>query len=97
MNYTIVQLMWLFFVYSVLGWEIGTIAAAIQKRKFVDVGFLYGPWCPAYGAAGITFAVFLEELKNEWFFLFLGGTIIAFLISLMTGARGGSCNQCALS
>lgn len=85
MEYTVYQLLWLFFIYSVLGWVVGTTAAAIQKKKFVDVGFLYGPWCPAYGLGGIAFAIFLGELRNEWFFLFLGGAILSFLISLATG------------
>lgn len=85
MNYTAYDLLWLFLIYSVLGWGVGTAAAAIRKRKFIDVGFLYGPWCPAYGFGGIAFAVLLTELRNDLPFLFLGGMVVAFLVTYMTG------------
>lgn len=31
--------LWIFFVYSFVGWVIGTILAAYRRKKFVDVGF----------------------------------------------------------
>ena len=85
MNYTAYDLLWFFLIYSVLGWGVGTAAAAIRKRKFIDVGFLYGPWCPAYGFGGIAFAVLLTELRHDLPFLFLGGMVVAFLVTYMTG------------
>ena len=85
MYYTGYELCWIFFVYSVAGWVISTAAAAFRKKKFVDVGFLYGPWCPAYGFGAVIFALFLTELKGEIFFLFLGGAILSFLVTISTG------------
>ena len=79
MNYTAYDLLWFFLIYSVLGWGVGTAAAAIRKRKFIDVGFLYGPWCPAYGFGGIAFAVLLTELRNDLPFLFLTGGILEYV------------------
>ncbi|MBS6194157.1 MAG: putative ABC transporter permease [Clostridiales bacterium] len=85
MHYTLHQLLWFFFIYSFVGWGIGTIAAAVREKKFVDVGFLYGPFCPSYGLGGLAFAVFLPELHNRLFFLFLGGAILSFLVTIATG------------
>ena len=85
MNLTGYGLLWLFFLYSFTGWVIGTAAAAIREKKFVDVGFLYGPLCPAYGITGVIYALFLTELKEQLFFLFLGGAILSFLMTLLTG------------
>lgn len=79
------HLLWIFLIYSFVGWAVGTATAAMRKRKFIDVGFLYGPWCPSYGLGGIAFAVLLPELKNSLFFLFLGGMILGFLVSWFTG------------
>ena len=76
MEYTAYQLLWFFLIYSVAGWAIGTAGAAVREKKFVDVGFLYGPICPAYGFGALAFALFLPELKNQIFFLFLGGVIL---------------------
>ncbi len=85
MEITFYRLLWIFAVYAVIGWGIGTAVAAVREKKFVDVGFLFGPWCPAYGFGGVIFAIFLQELKNELLFLFLGGVILSFLLSISTG------------
>ena len=61
-------LLWFFILYSFIGWVLGTAAAAVREKKFVDVGFLYGPYCPAYGLGGVVFSVLLPELKNHLFF-----------------------------
>ena len=85
MHYSLYQLTWLFILYSLIGWVIGTSSAALRKRKFIDVGALFGPYCPSYGLGGVCFAVFLSELKDQLFFLFLGGVILTFFLSVMTG------------
>lgn len=85
MDYSLYQFLWFFLMYSFLGWVFGTAAAAVREKRFVDVGFLYGPWCPAYGLGGICFALLLSELKNQLFFLFLGGVVLSFLVTLLTG------------
>lgn len=85
MEISMYQLLWFFLIYSFAGWVIGTAAAAMREKKFVDVGFLYGPWCPAYGFCGVLFGIFLHELQNSLFFLFLGGVILSFLVSWATG------------
>lgn len=85
MNETFYQLMWLFVLYSFFGWLFGTVAAAARTKKFIDVGFLYGPYCPAYGITAVVFTIFLSELKGRIFFLFLGGMILSFILTFFTG------------
>lgn len=75
----------IFFVYSFIGWLVGTVLAAYRRHRFIDVGFLYGPYCPSYGICGVLFAVLLHDLKGQWFFLFLGGAIIVFMVVYLTG------------
>lgn len=77
--------LWIFFVYSFVGWVIGTILAAYRRKKFVDVGFLYGLYCPSYGICGVLFFILLHELHDQWFFMFLGGAIISSFVVYMTG------------
>ena len=85
MNQFLYELLWFFFTYAFAGWGVGTVLAAVREKKFVDVGFLYGPLCPAYGLGGVAFALFLTELKDHLFFLFLGGAILSFLMTILTG------------
>lgn len=75
----------IFFVYSFIGWLVGTVLAAYRRHRFIDVGFLYGPYCPSYGICGVLFAALLHDLKGQWFFLFLGGAIIVFMVVYLTG------------
>ena len=45
MVYSGYELIWLFFVYSFLGWLWETLAAALKKRKFVNRGLVNLPFC----------------------------------------------------
>ncbi len=85
MNQSVYNFLWFFYVYAFAGWAVSTVVAAVREKKFVDVGFLYGPICPAYGFCGVIYVIFLSELKDNLFFLFLGGTILSFLMTMLTG------------
>lgn len=85
MEYTWMQLVWLFFIYSFVGWLGEVCIAAINRRAFVNRGVVNSPLCPIYGFGAVLFAVFLPELTHNLFFLFLGGTVIASVLEYMTG------------
>ena len=38
-----------FFIFSCLGWLMEVILKYIQFRRFINRGFLIGPYCPIYG------------------------------------------------
>lgn len=84
MNYTWSDLFWIFYIYSFLGWCAGVVANALRRKRFVNTGFLNIPLCPVYGVIGLAYSIFLPELKHHLFFLILGGSIIAFVIILVT-------------
>lgn len=85
MEYTLLQLTWLFFIYSFLGWIGEVCLAAIRKKTFVNRGFINGPLCPIYGFASLLFAIFLPDLVSRPGFLFLAGLVIATVLEYMTG------------
>lgn len=85
MRYSWYDLLWIFLVCSVGGWCGELVISAVRRHKFVNRGFVSGPICPIYGVAGVAFAIFLPELRNNLFFLFLGGTIVASMIEYFTG------------
>ena len=86
MSYTFYELCWFYFIYSFIGWCGEVCIAAIRKKKFINRGFVSGPFCPIYGTGAVAFALFLPELTGKPFFLFLGGMILASFIEFFTGA-----------
>ena len=85
LNYTWDDLFWIFIVYSFIGWCAGVTANALRRKRFINTGFLNLPICPVYGVIGVAYCIFLTELKEEVFFLFLGGAVVAFLLIVVTG------------
>lgn len=85
MEYTWMQIAWIFFIYSFVGWLGEVFMAVINRRKFVNRGFVNGPLCPIYGFGAVLFSLFLPELKSNLFFLFLGGTVLATVLEYVTG------------
>ena len=85
MEYTVYQLLWLFLIYSFLGWLGETALAALRKRRLLNRGFLSTPFSPVYGLGGVLFSVFLPELRSAPLFLFLGGVILGTGLELLTG------------
>ena len=85
MTYGIYQLLWIFFIYSFIGWCGEAAMAAARRHQFVNRGFVSGPLCPVYGAGAVAVAAFLPELEDRLFFLFLGGMIVTTFVEYMTG------------
>ena len=50
----------LFFVSAVMGWVMEVIAKLIQFRRFINRGFLIGPYCPIYGFGSVLVTVLLS-------------------------------------
>ncbi|MEY8390781.1 hypothetical protein D3Z36_00540 [Lachnospiraceae bacterium] len=85
MIYTAYELIWLFFIYSFLGWCLEVVYAAAAQKTFVNRGFLNGILCPVYGFSMVFMLVFMDTLRGEWFYLFLGCLIVGTVTELLTG------------
>ena len=55
----------LFIFYAILGWIWEVILSFIQYNKFVNRGFLIGPYIPIYGFGGQIATVFFSSLANN--------------------------------
>ena len=51
----------LFAIYSIIGWIMEITLGFIEKRKFVNRGFLIGPYCPIYGFGGVAITILLSK------------------------------------
>ena len=85
MEYTWLEIVWLFLIYSLTGWILEVCIAAVRKKKFINRGFVNGPLCPIYGFSSVLFTLFLPELTNHLFWLFLGGMVLATVLEYSTG------------
>lgn len=48
-GYSLLELFWYFVGYSFLGWLLEVVYAYVKEKRFVNRGFLFGPFCPIYG------------------------------------------------
>lgn len=74
----------LFMMYSFLGWSLEVICKLIEKRKFINRGFLIGPVCPIYGFGAILITVLLDKYKDDIIVLFIMAMVIASLLEYFT-------------
>jgi len=80
-----IELYFLYFViYSVAGWVYETIICSVYERRFVNRGFLNGPYCPIYGTGAVLNLLLLGRLKNPFlifFFAALACTVLEYFTS----------------
>lgn len=80
----ITKLFLLFFIYSFLGWIIEVVGKLIEKKRFINRGFLIGPYCPIYGFAAITMTIFWHKYLSDPFVLFILLIITAAVLEYFT-------------
>ena len=73
-----------FFIYSVIGWCTEMFYCRLGQGKWVDRGFLYGPYCPIYGFGGLIVLIFLEPFANNKIIVFLLAMILTTLLEYVT-------------
>ncbi len=62
---TICQLVLLFFVFSCIGWMMEVALKYIQYHRFINRGFLIGPYCPIYGWGVVTVTVLVGGILGR--------------------------------
>lgn len=61
----------LFFVYSFLGWCLEVGCKLVSDHKFINRGFLIGPYCPIYGHGALIMTILLNRYLNDPVTLFI--------------------------
>ena len=75
-----------FFIYAFIGWVVEVSYHTVTIGKFINRGFLSGPYCPIYGFGAISVIYFLTDIaeKNK-LVLFIGSIAIATAIEFVAG------------
>jgi uncharacterized membrane protein len=73
-----------FFLYSLLGWLYESILCSIfGERRFINRGFLLGPYCPIYGTGAILCWLVLRD-NNNIFEVFVIAAILCCVLEYIT-------------
>lgn len=76
---------WYFYLFSFIGWCAEVGYAAVVTKKFVNRGFLLGPFCPIYGfGVGLIYLLSVPFSKNL-IVLWIGSVLVTSGIELITG------------
>lgn len=81
--YVLNWLLW-FFLYSFVGWAWETALFTVQERRFVNRGFLNGPFCPIYGFGALLLLLILENNISNIFALFFIAVILTTSLEYLT-------------
>lgn len=74
----------LFLIYAVMGWCMEVILGIINNKKFVNRGFLIGPYCPIYGVGVVSVSLLLSKISDNIVLLFLLATLICGTLEYLT-------------
>lgn len=74
-----------FIIYSFLGWVLESVYKSIIGKKFVNSGFVMGPFCPIYGFGAIIIYMFLDGFKDNFVLVFLIGVIVFSIWECLVG------------
>lgn len=76
----------LFFTYCILGWIWETLFVSVCKCKWVNRGFLKGPWLPVYGCGAGVVLLSTWVIRGNMVLVFIVGMVSATILEYITGA-----------
>ena len=82
--YSVDTIVLTFFIYSLLGWVCEVVYCSVPKRRFVNRGFLFGPYLPIYGFGATFVIVLLEPYRSSWPLVFILGVLITSALEYVT-------------
>ncbi len=74
----------LFMTYSFLGWCMEVISSLISKKKFINRGFLIGPYCPIYGHGVLCILFLIGSNTKDVLAVFLKSILICSILEYVT-------------
>lgn len=74
----------LFIAYSFFGWLLEVIGKLIEQKKFINRGFLIGPYCPIYGTGAILITFLLKKYTEDSITLFIMAILVCGTLEYLT-------------
>lgn len=86
MAYTVSTWFFFFYFYCFLGWVWETCYVSVCQGKWVNRGFMHGPFLPIYGSGAIVVLWFTLPFRTKAVFVFFAGMFSATVLEYLTGA-----------
>lgn len=86
MIYTFSTWLFFFYFYCFLGWVWETCYVSVLKAKWVNRGFMRGPFLPIYGSGAIVVLLFTLPFRTDAGLVFVVGMLSATILEYCTGA-----------
>ena len=84
MNLTLTQYFLIFIIYSCLGWVLEVTCKSIEYKRFINRGFLIGPYCPIYGWGVVLITLLLYRYAYDPLVLFVMTIITCMILEYVT-------------
>ncbi|MDE5907916.1 MAG: hypothetical protein K2H52_04110 [Lachnospiraceae bacterium] len=84
-HYSAIQWLFFFYFYCFFGWIFESTFVSVKSKKFVNRGFMRGPFLPIYGSGAIMMLVVSMPFQDNIFLTYVAGCIGATALELVTG------------
>ena len=85
-HYSIINLLFMFFVFSFIGWAWECLLEYYKIGIFVNRGSMWGPWIPIYGAGGLMMIILLNRFRAKPLVTFFSSIVVAGIMEYTTAA-----------
>lgn len=85
MIYSFAQWLFFFYIYCFIGWIWETCYVSVLQGKWVNRGFMRGPFLPIYGSGAIIVLIFTLPVRTDAVAVFFIGMISATILEYCTG------------
>ncbi len=74
----------LFIIYAFLGWVLEVVGKLIEQKKFINRGFLVGPYCPIYGVGALLITFLFKKYTDDPVALFIMAIVVCGVLEYLT-------------
>lgn len=84
-HYEWYQLLFLFFIFCNIGWVIESSIESLYRKRFINRGFLNGPYIPIYGFGGMTILICCMPFQHNGFLVYIVGVLSCTALEFFVG------------
>ena len=74
-----------FYIYSILGWVFESVNVSVRQKRWVNRGFMKGPWLPIYGSGAVVILIASLPFSYSPVAVYFAGAVAATILEYFTG------------